>query len=174
MNVYYLKTALLVYPHLEEICEQIDNTVMEKALSSMSNVTPCEEQCEKIIKLHNEKLSLINLKVIIDGQVKKLTKYEKECLDYRYFKTMAKDEFTKVDTKNRQYYRDQENLLQKMTRLFNRSGFNDKWFEKNYMCFGFFKEVLACLIEREKNQVKSHRVPQTFRATLAKIKKIAS
>ena len=47
MNVYYAKTVLYAYANVDAVVEQIDELVEKKALSSMRDFSPCEEQCEK-------------------------------------------------------------------------------------------------------------------------------
>ena len=64
MNVYYAKSVLYAYPHIEQITEQIDELVERKALSSMTDYSPCEEIAQKIILW----LSLVDKaeKVLVD------------------------------------------------------------------------------------------------------------
>ncbi|MBO7149708.1 MAG: hypothetical protein J6V71_02325, partial [Clostridia bacterium] len=91
MNIYYTKTVLYAYANIDAVKEQIDDFVERKALSSMSDYTPCIEQCESILNYTAQKIALIELKEFVEKALSKLSPYELDCLDYKYFKKKPKE-----------------------------------------------------------------------------------
>ncbi|MBO4594567.1 MAG: hypothetical protein J5697_02565, partial [Clostridia bacterium] len=76
MEILYAKTVLYGYPVLENLIERIDESVEKRALESIRDYSPCYSQCEKILDLINTKTLLIDLKVIVDGIMKKFSDQE--------------------------------------------------------------------------------------------------
>ena len=142
MNIYYTKCALYAYPNITAVMEQIDELVERRALASMNDFSPCVEQCEKIIALTNQKDVLIELKIMTDKVLEKINDYQKDCLDYKYFKQKPKEYFVGFDTVSRGYFRRQIRLVERVSELFEKVGATDKWFEENCLEMDFFRELL--------------------------------
>jgi len=156
MNVHYTKTLLYAYPHVEAVMAQIDDLVLRKALSSISDYSPCEEQCEKIIALTNQKDTLIQLKITMEEKVlAKVTEYEMNCLEYKYFKRQPKEYFAGFDAESRGYFRKQVALANKLSKQMEKVGLDDKWFEKNCLSTSFFTELLKRVISSERKRKKN-------------------
>ena len=155
MNLYYTKTVLYAYANIEEVKEQIDDFVERKALSSISDYSPCIEQCEKILNFTAQKISLIELKEMVKKALSKLTEFELDCLDYKYFKQKPKKYYIGFDYESRNYFRRQVLLAKKVSTLFERVGLTDKWFEKNCLNTSFFVELLKRVELYEKQSRKN-------------------
>lgn len=149
MNVYYAKSILYAYSNLHSIMEQIDELVLKKALSSMTDFSPCEWQCNKILSFTAQKDVLIELKLVTDSVLSKLSKEQTDILEYKYFKTKPKEYFEFVDTKSRGYFRKQIRLINRVAEMFERRGVTDRWFEEKCLAIDFFKELLKRVIEHE-------------------------
>lgn len=155
MNVYYAKSVLYAYPHIEQITEQIDELVERKALSSMTDYSPCEEIANKIIEFTEQKQTFIELHVIVSKALRRLTEDELDCLDYKYFKQKPKEYYKDFDASSRAYFRKQVRVAKKFAKLMENRGATDGWFEKYCMCMDFFKEMYKRVIEHEINSMKN-------------------
>ena len=158
MNLNYVKTLLYAYPHVTALTEQIDDIVLSKALSSIRDYSPCEEQCEKIIELTEQKKTLIDFKLKMDKVVKKLNEYELDCLDYKYFKQKAKEYFVDFDASSRTYFRRQIRIAKKVNSLVEVNGINDEWFVKKCLKMSFFFELLRRVVSAENSLKKKKTV----------------
>ena len=163
MNIYYTKTVLYAYANIEEVKEQIDDFVERKALSSMSDYTPCIEQCERIINYTAQKIALIELKEFTEKVLKKLSSYELDCLDYKYFKQKPKEYYIDFDCESRGYFRRQVSLVKKISDAFENVGLTDEWFKKNLLTTNFFKELLKRVELQEKQNYKNKAKKQKQR-----------
>ncbi len=162
MNLNYTKTVLYAYPNIEEIKEQIDDFVQRKALSSMSDYTPCIEQCEKILNYTAQKIALIELKEMTGRALKGLTDFELDCLDYKYFRQKPKEYFIGFDYESRSYFRKQVLIVKKVSALFDKAGITNEWFEKHCLNTNFFAELLKRveLYEKQSKKNKSKKEKQ--------------
>ncbi len=160
MNIYYTKTVLYAYANIETVKGQIDDFVERKAISSMSDYTPCIEQCESILNYTAQKVALIELKELVEKVLKKLSNYELDCLDYKYFKQKPKEYYTDFDCESRGYFRRQVSLVKKIAENFENVGLTDEWFKKNLLTTNFFKELLKRVEEQEKQNYKNKKKKQ--------------
>ncbi len=172
MNIYYTKTVLYAYGNIEAVKEQIDDFVERKALSSMSDYTPCIEQCESILNYTAQKLILIELKELVGGVLKKLSSYELDCLDYKYFKQKPKEYYSGFDCESRGYFRRQVSLVKKLGTCFENVGLTDEWFKKNCLTTNFFKELLKRVENQEKQNYKNKAKKQKKKELVIEKEKI--
>ena len=158
MKDNYTRTILYAYANIEEVKEQIDDFVERKALSSMRDFSPCIEQCEKMLEYTAQKVALIELKEFVDRALKKLSSYELDCLEYKYFKRKPKEYFIGFDYESRSYFRKQVRLVKKLGERFEDMGLTDVWFEKNCLNTNFFKELLRRVESYESKCNKNKKV----------------
>lgn len=163
MKLIYTKTVLYAYANIETVKEQIDDFVERKALSSISDYSPCIEQCEKILNFTAQKIALIELKQMTERALSKLTAFELDCLDYKYFRQKPKEYFVGFDYESRSYFRRQVVIANKLSLLFDRVGLTDEWFEKNCLTTSFFVELLKRveIYETQSKKNKSKKEKQT-------------
>ncbi len=170
MKTTYTKTVLYAYANIEVIKAQIDDFVERKALASISDFSPCVEQCEKILEYTAQKVALIELKQQAEKVLKKLSAHEMDCLDYKYFKKKPKEYFIGFDFESRSYFRKQVSLIKKISEQFDRVGLTDEWFEKNCLNTNFFKELLKRVEHYEvqcyKNKKKVKKSQEKTKITL--------
>ena len=174
MNIYYTKTVLYAYANIDAVKDQIDDFVERKALSSMSDYTPCIEQCESILNYTAQKVALIELKEFTKRGLKKLSQYELDCLDYKYFKQKPKEYYKDFDCESRGYFRRQVSIVKKLSDIFEGLGLTDEWFKKNCLCTQFFRELLKRVEMQEKqnykNKAKKHKKKELEREKAKEIK----
>ncbi len=155
MNIYYSKTVLYAYPHIEGVIEQIDELVQKKALCSINDYSPCIEIAEKILDFTHQKDVLIRLKILADKALSKFSDEQLDYLDYKYFKVKPKDYYIGFDASGRTYFRRQVALAKKFSERLEKAGLSDKWFESECLTMDFFKEMLRRVIEHEKKSYKN-------------------
>ena len=157
MEINYAKTLLYAYPVMDKLIEQTDALIEKKALASMNDCSPCEEQCERIIQMMNKKDIYLHIRLVVDEAVAKLTEEERQCVEYKYFKNKPKEYFTLVEPKSRNYFRKQKLIAEKICVELERLKINDEWFEKKCLVLYFFKKLLSRVIERETAYSKGNR-----------------
>lgn len=147
MKALYTKVALYAHTAINSVIEQIDEIVLGKALSSMDNVKPCLEQCQEIIKFIDYKDKLIKLYEIGEEVLTALTPEEFNIIKYKYLKKtlVSVEEF---DHSSRIYYRRQQDLCKKVSRLYEKHGINDSVFKNEYLPLPFIKR----LVQKVRNQ----------------------
>ncbi len=89
-DLVWAKTILSVYRYLERICDAIDNIVMQSALGSFSIVgqdysfNNVYSISQKIIDYSQRKITLINLKVLIEDVLQEISSADAKILIERY------------------------------------------------------------------------------------------
>ncbi len=170
MKHNYTRTILYAYANIDAVKEQIDDFVESKALSSMRDFSPCIEQCEKILEYTAQKVALIELKAFTEKALEKLSSYEMDCLEYKYFKRKPKEYFIGFDYESRSYFRKQVSLIKRLSEYFEGVGLTDVWFEKNCLNTNFFKELLKRVEQYEKecnkNKKKTKKSQEKSKITL--------
>ena len=151
MDILYAKTVLYSYPVLDNLAEQIDESVEKRALNSYRDFSPCYTQCEKIIDLMNAKTLIMELKASVDGVIGKFTDYEIKFFEYKYFKNRDKEYFKDFDAASRKYFRRQNSLAKRFAVLLEKSGIDDAKFSGDYLSMDFFREMYKRVAEREKS-----------------------
>lgn len=141
MNKTYAKIILYSYPCCDSLTEQIDELVEKRALSSMRDFSPCEEQCFKILELTDQKRRIIKLKSVIKKLLGKFCQSDLILLDYRYFKKMPAACYEGVDFFGRKYFRRQDALITRFCNLLEKAGLTDAVFEEEYLSIEFFREM---------------------------------
>lgn len=129
MKKEYVKTLLYTYPHIQKTINRIDQIIVKKALNSMTEYDNCLAQCEYVVGLTVQKALLTELYYYVNKVVSRLTKEEKDCLDYKYFKINPKEYFKNMDLSSRNYFRKQQYLLDDFSKYLSWMGLDDEWFE---------------------------------------------
>lgn len=166
MKEIYAKCVLYAYPVAEEILEQIDETVLNRAIASMNDFSPTVEQCEKIIEYTEQKKTIILLCKILDDVLVGLSKEDKDLLDYKYFKMKSKDYYDGFDYMSRAYFRRQSFLSSSMAKKLENRGLDDKFFTEKCLSINFFKMLLKQVKDKEilsnKNKTKAKKPVSHF------------
>jgi hypothetical protein len=158
MNVFYAKSILYSYKSLNALMAQMDDLVEKKALSSISDLSPCEAQCEKILAITDSKDVIIRLKIMVENALSKFTEEELDYFDYKYFKQKPKEYYKDFDATNRAYFRTQIRLAEKFALRIERAGVTDAWFRDNCLSMDFFKGVYKNVMEKENASTKTKEV----------------
>ncbi len=143
MKRCYVKTLLYAYPNLLKIIRRIDELVEKRAINSKSVHSDCLVQCEKIISLTSQKGLLYEIKYYLDIVIDKLSREQRDYLEYKYFKKLPKDYFNNVNFQSRNYYRKQQKLLERISECLDWMDKGDEWFETRCKQVSYIKKLLV-------------------------------
>ena len=133
----WAKTTLTVYPYLVKIAGAIDRMVERRALNSfyvsggnyLSN--NLYDLANKLIDLSERKITLINLKILIEGTLKK---GDRECAKLLIAKYMSKKKCGQIcemfNLSRRTYFRKIKEAEDKFENSLSRQGYNPSKFEE--------------------------------------------
>lgn len=171
MKKTYAKIILYSYPCCDSLTEQIDELVEKRALSSMYDFSPCEEQCLKILELTDQKRRIIKLKSVINKLLGKFSEKDLILLDYRYFKKMPAACYVGVDFFGRKYFRRQDALITRFCNLLEKAGLTDSVFEEKYLSIEFFREMKRREEKRSVAYAKKNKITAKEKVKKASEKK---
>ena len=160
MNNLFAKCILYAYPNIDALCDQIDELVEKRALSSMSDTTPALVQCEKILSLTEQKDLLRYLKSVVKEVLDKFSESDIDLLDYKFFKRKPKSYYANVDVSSRAYFRRQIKLISVFSEKIHKKGIDDAVFKRDYMNIDFFSELYKRVCEYEIMSYKNKKKNQ--------------
>lgn len=149
MKSSYVKTLLYAYPNIPKIIQRIDTLVEKKARASMSDISSCQEQCEKIVNLTVQKGILFEIRHYLEIIFNRLEEEEKAYVEHKYFKFKTKKQFKNVDFKSRNYFRKQLKLLEYISKCFEWLNLSNEWFEKKCKRVPYIKKLLQSVELRQ-------------------------
>ena len=150
VNKLYTKTLLYAYPKLTKIVAEIDDVIDRILLTSMENYTPCVDLCDKIIAYKLQKQKIIEIKGKVERALSKLNVKQLDFLDYKYFRLKPRSYHAEYDRTSRAYFRQQIEVVKKMSERFEIVGLNSDFFEKECLSIRLFSILLGLVIENEK------------------------
>ena len=155
-DLLWAKTLLSVYRYLERLCGSIDKIINRTGLSSINvnsqtfyynNVYSITQ---RIIDLSHRKVTMINLKLLIEDILQKMRPNEASCLILRYVdgakrRVMAEHEGVSIRTIFRKIERAEESFFKILTI----KGYDDKKIEKMLKDEQWIKNVYNRLAEKD-------------------------
>lgn len=128
-KLIWTKTLIGAYEHIEKISGAIDKIIMTHALNSafvnLHNVTINNtlSVSERILKLTERKITLINLKVILNSVFQSIDKIYAKILILKHIDKLKSDEIAKLlKISSRSYFRKQNEAYEKFTKCLERNG----------------------------------------------------
>lgn len=128
------RTFLSIYRYLNALTKSIDRVVQLKGINSSSfndyykNNT--QDQTQEIINLTNKKITLINIKVIVDKTLKQLDQFQSRLLILKYIDNFsAKDICNLTQLNMRTYFRKVNAGINNFEKILS------KFFENNQQLF---------------------------------------
>jgi len=121
------ETLLNVYSCLEKIANEIDKAVMHSALCSgcYNGVGKTYRETQKIIEFTERKITLINLKVLIENCLDNLDLTSCKILTLKYVDKVSNEHIMKaINVKKRTYYRKIGNAIKSFANSLSCRGFN--------------------------------------------------
>jgi len=130
----WAKTLLTVYRYLEKIAGTIDKLVIDKGLSSTSD--DAFNVASEILKLTERKITLINIKVLIESALSKLPKQKSKLLILKFFDCLSCEDTAKLENISiRTYFRHIDNALTTFALELKLLGLDE-----NYVSYNFKRE----------------------------------
>ena len=129
IDIYDSEALIKVYRMLNKKCEAIEHFIREHALYFGPNTVEygAEDVCNNILDLMARKNQLINLKIIIDSAINKLTEKDKKVLFIKMHYTISMDELCAVlELKQRTAFRRLEQAYRNLCVVLNESKYIDK------------------------------------------------
>lgn len=129
IDIYDSEALIKVYRMLNKKCQAIDHFIREHALYFGPNTVEygAEDVCNNILDLIARKNQLINLKIIIDSAVSKLTEKDKKILFIKMHYSISMDELCAVlELKQRTAFRRIEQAYRNLCLVLNESKYIKK------------------------------------------------
>jgi predicted DNA-binding protein (UPF0251 family) len=149
------KTILTAYKYIDKAAQRLDELTLSGALRSGGCKGDCRlttaEQVERVLDLVNKKTKLCNLKIIIDETLNRFAYEEQLLLKLRYVRNMKFETFSNVlKFTKRTYFRHLEEALKKFCAMLCREGYDNGWFEREYLDQKWIKRIKTKMDEKEK------------------------
>lgn len=141
----YAKVILLAYPYIDKAVLQIDKQIEKRCSLSFFSTEPCEVSVEKISTLISDKRHLLFLKEEVDKVLSRLSDTERILIGYKYFNNRPIEGF---DYKSRSYFRRQNKLLDKFTKMLETINLDENIFIKEYSKIPYLKSIQIRIDER--------------------------
>ena len=143
----YAKTILSCFMMLEKIVNQIENLIKTRARNSFYDYSSTLKQSDKILKLCNVRIDLLELKEIAQDVLNSLNYDEKTLISYKYFGILPKDK--NYDLTSRNYFRKQVKALKKFSLILKGKGYNEDWFINKYMPISFISGTYTKVLNEQ-------------------------
>lgn len=172
------KTLLLSYRHLEPLCGSIDKIIEKIGISAGKMYDNAFSTLQKIIELSERKITLINLKLLIENTLSKIKKEKASILIRRFIDNITyKNLQEEYNTSLRTVFRKLNLALNSFSSHLLLNGFDDKKIEnmvkrENWIC-GIHKkleqesknnniDIDISIIKAIKNQKEKHKQKLTI------------
>lgn len=146
------KTLLNVYGCLNKLTNEIDKIVLNYALSSgyINGVNKTYRDTQKMIELTQRKITLINLKVLIEKCLDNLDLNSCKLLMLKYVdKVNVETIISTINIKRRSYYRRYQQAINKFSNLLLINGYDAKGIRNLVKDEDWIVDVFKTLLEKE-------------------------
>ncbi len=158
MNINYAKTMLYAYPFIDSFVKRLEEKILNKAINSMYDISPCEEQGANILVLSGRKEDLQYMKHLVELMIMKFPREDFDYFDYKYFNIRPKQEYKKKLKFDRTYYRKQDKLLNKFALILSAIGGSNEWFEDLFLSIPYIKNIYKKVLAMQKINEKKKTV----------------
>jgi RNA polymerase sigma factor (sigma-70 family) len=135
MNWTFIKAMLDCYKHLDKMADALDKRAADIALKSSGfegNFLPASYYVRAITDLTNQKIDLINIKVVILDMIKSLPYRCRVAVKYRYMENLKIREIAqRLGISSRSIFRLLERTPIYCDEYLTKLGFDDEWFLEN-------------------------------------------
>ncbi|MCK9574961.1 MAG: sigma factor-like helix-turn-helix DNA-binding protein [Clostridia bacterium] len=150
----WAKTLLTVYKYLEKIAGTIDKLVVDKSLNTISD--DAFNVANEILKLTERKITLINLKVLIESALSKLSEQKSKLLILKFFDCLTCEDTAKLEGISiRTYFRHIDNALTTFTSELKLLGLDENYIDYNFKHEKWLYSLYNRLLAQELNKKQS-------------------
>ncbi|HEY8443790.1 MAG TPA: sigma-70 region 4 domain-containing protein [Clostridia bacterium] len=136
MNSIFIKAMLDCYKHIDKLADALDKRVTDIALKSSGfdgSFLPASHYVRAITDLTNQKIDLINIKVVIMDMIKSLPYRYRIAARYRYIENLKIREIARfLGVSSRSVFRLLERTPIYCDEYLTKRGFDDEWFINNF------------------------------------------
>lgn len=144
---YHGKTMLTCYKKIDKLVMQIENLIKKKVKNSFYDYSSTYMQVERVLKLNEVRLDLIELKDITKEALDSLSDVDRTLISYKYFGIMPKDK--DFDLKSRNYFRKQNKAIERFNSALKEKGYDEDWFLSKYLKISFIAGIYQKMILEE-------------------------
>lgn len=131
------KTILSVYKYLEALSNSIDDLVVKKSINSAfysnGRFDTAYDTANKIMRLTDRKINLINLKVMVEDALAQLPLKHRRILMLRYVDGVKSNEIALLmRVSNRTYFRVKNNAIEHFAKILVQKGYNKSKLEEMF------------------------------------------
>ena len=149
------KTLLIAYGHLETICGAIDKTVLDYGLKSSAINCDVEYLAKKMISLIERKKFLINIKVLVDNALNRISDAEAKVLILKYIDNLPSNIASEVlKVSMRTYFRKLNIALENFAKILIFQGYSTAKFFDMFKNEKWILEIFDSYYKKEKKDEK--------------------
>lgn len=150
---YWSKSALSIYHYLEAMSKTIDKLVLDTGKSSnnkeLSNYQTTYCQTGKIIKLTDRKRKLINLKIIVEDGLARISKESRRILTLFYIDGIKSNMVAQLlGISIRTFFRQKLKALEDFSQKLLDIGYDEEFFKEDYLCERWFEVVYNDMVTK--------------------------
>ena len=162
-QIYWAKSVILSYGHLERICNAIDKQIDRLACNSCigstswSNIYSVSNVSNKIIELTQNKIDYINIKVLVEKVLESINKKFSKILILKYIQNLKTADVAKVlKVSDRTLFRNANKAFAEFADKMSVFGFTSEKMEVKYLSDGLigalYKKIKSEDEELEKQE----------------------
>ncbi len=150
---YWSKSALSIYHYLETMSKTIDKLVLDTGKSSnnkeLSNYQTTYCQTGKILKLTDRKRKLINLKIIVEDGLARISKESRRILTLFYIDGIKSNMIAQLlGISIRTFFRQKLKALEDFSQKLLDMGYDEEFFKEDYLCERWFEVVYNDMVTK--------------------------
>lgn len=164
-QLIWAKTFLVAYKYLGTLCSAIDRIIDATAENSFYCGSIWRESnsiynvSNKILSLSERKIDYINLKVMVDKVLKKMSRKHAKILILRFIEQLSPDDIAGViHMSTRSYFRLYKSSLESFAKTMKQLEFNFEDIEKRYLQDAFIESVYEQVGKNERVNIEEGEV----------------
>ena len=151
---YWSKSALAIYKYLLTMSNSIDRIIKDNSTNSNSVVLQrCQTtryQANKIIDLIDRKRKIVNLKVIVDDVVCRLSKKDRRIITLVYYDGVKSELAAQLmGISLRTFFRRKVNAIRQFAMVMQAIGYDEEFFESEYFNEKWFMSIYDTCVTKE-------------------------
>ena len=150
---YWSKSTLSIYRYLSTMSKSMDKLIIANSTNSNSvmlqKYQTTHYQANKIIDLIDRKRKIVNLKVIVDDVVSKLSKSDRRIITLVFFDGVKSEIASQLlGVSLRTFFRRKVNALKQFAMVLQALGYDEEFFESEYAYEKWFMSVYDNCVSR--------------------------
>lgn len=148
----YEKTLLSCFKCMEDVIGQMERVFTDAAVGSHTCLSPCEVIAEKLMKMTERKINLIDVRNKVVRAFNRLDDEKRKFISYKYFG--RKDKEIDEIKNTRDYFRKNNSALKAFSKILQAMGFTEEKFLNSCEKYRFIMQVYEDFKEGEATRNK--------------------